>query len=435
MTNKLIQFLKHKIWLLPEQQLPFPRASLIKTLKISLLAHQGFVRDLCVLRASALTLYTLLAIVPIIAMLFGIAKGFGLEKILEQQIFEQIPHQETTVLNLINFAQKLLESTKGEVVAGIGVIVLLWSAINMISSIEESFNAIWKVKQARTLGRKLSDYLSLMLLGPLLLILSSSISVFMSTQLTWLTSFLEVPKLSEGLVHVLKYSSLVLISGLFAGIFIVMPNHKVNVKAGVFAGVFTGVLFELLQKLYFGLQIGVSSYNAVYGSFAALPLFVVWVQMGWMSLLLGCEICFFIHHYESHRHNYHFSDFSFALIKTLSLQATRLVIKRFVQSGAPSKAEEIAYSLKVSPAIIQTLLNLLVESRILLHFISDDDEEVYLPAVDVSQITLAFVINALEQCGQNALPDSITEPIFEDFLAEFGRRLETSTENVLLRDL
>ncbi|MDO9140808.1 MAG: YhjD/YihY/BrkB family envelope integrity protein, partial [Methylobacter sp.] len=139
----ILNFFKDTIWQLPENELPAPKAALLKTLKTVLLAIQGFTRDLCQLRASALTLYTLLAVVPIIAMLFGIAKGFGLEKMLEQQLLEQIPHQDATVITLIGFAQKLLANTEGGVVAGIGVVVLLWTVINMISNIEESFNYIW----------------------------------------------------------------------------------------------------------------------------------------------------------------------------------------------------------------------------------------------------------------------------------------------------
>ena len=184
-------FIKEDVWLLHEQKLPLFKATLIKSLKIVILSVQGFSRDLCPLRASALTLYSILSIVPVIAMLFGIAKGFGFETMLEKRLLEQAPDQDTMVLQLISFAQNLLESTKGGLVAGIGVVVLFWTIINVIGNIEESFNFIWKIAKGRSLSRKFSDYLSLMLLAPVLLIASSSITVFLDTKINWLIKVIE----------------------------------------------------------------------------------------------------------------------------------------------------------------------------------------------------------------------------------------------------
>jgi membrane protein len=200
MNNKIIHFVKEGVWLIHEQKLPPLKAGLIKALKIALLSAQGFARDLCPLRASALTLYSLLSIVPVIAMLFGIAKGFGFEKTLTERLIEQVPHQETKVLQIINFAQNLLESTKGGVIAGIGIVVLVWTIISLIGNIEESFNYIWKIPKGRSISRKYSDYLSLMLLAPIILIAANSISVLLNTEITWLITIIELPEFGTSLV-------------------------------------------------------------------------------------------------------------------------------------------------------------------------------------------------------------------------------------------
>ena len=211
MAFNIISFIKEDIWLLHEQRLPLFKAAIIKSLKIVILSVQGFSRDLCPLRASALTLYSILSIVPVIAMLFGIAKGFGFETMLEQRLLEQAPDQDTMVLQLISFAQNLLESTKGGVVAGIGIVVLFWTIINVIGNIEESFNYIWKIGTGRSISRKFSDYLSLMLLAPVLLIASGSITVFLDTKITWLISVIELPEFGIWLVvKALSLSPLVL---------------------------------------------------------------------------------------------------------------------------------------------------------------------------------------------------------------------------------
>jgi len=278
MHHKLMTFVRDDIWLLHEQDLPYVQEKLIKYLKIVILSWQSFGLDLCQLRASALTLYSILSIVPVIAMLFGIAKGFGFEIMLEQELLQRMPERDALVVQLIGFAKNLLESAKGEVVAGIGIVVLFWTVISLIGNIEESFNYIWKIGKSRSLGRKFSDYLSLMLLAPVLLIAASSITVFVSTQITWFITVMQLPAFASWLVvKALSLSPVLLMIALFSFTFIFMPNHKIHVRAGIIAGVVTGVSYHLLQWAYLSLQIGVSSYNAIYGSFAALPLFVVWL--------------------------------------------------------------------------------------------------------------------------------------------------------------
>ncbi len=436
MALDIIRFIKEDIWMLSEHEFSPLKATFIKSLKIVLLALHGFMRDLCPLRASALTLYTLLAVVPVIAMLFGIAKGFGLEKMLEQQLLEQIPHQDTTVLKLIDFAQNLLEKTQGEVVAGIGVIMLLWSVTSMIGNIEDSFNYIWKISKGRPLNRKLSDYISFMLLGLFLLILSSSITVFLKTKITGLSTAIALPQFGEGLLlGALSLSPLLLMIGLFSITFIFMPNHKVNTGAGIIAAVVTGIMYHVLQSLYLGLQIGVSNYNAIYGSLAALPLFVIWVQIGWMIVLFGCQIAFYTQNYSGYRHNHSFSAFSFTLKKIVALHVTALIVNNFVHLSKPLTADAIASGLQISKAVVQSLLDFLTASHIVIRLKTEDGDDVYLPATDTNKLTVAFVINAMEQCGRNNLPDFKQDPLFGNMLNHFGKCLETSEQNRLLKDI
>lgn len=437
MKHNLISFCKDEIWLLHEQKMPPLKAALIKSLKIALLSAQGFAHDLCPLRASALTLYSLLSIVPVIAMLFGIAKGFGFEKTLTERLIEQAHQQDELVLKVINFAQNLLDSTKGGVVAGIGIVVLFWTIISLIGNIEESFNHIWKIGRNRSISRKFSDYLSLMLLAPIILIVASSITVLLNTEITWLITLIELPEFGTWLViKALGLLPLLLMIGLFTFTLIFMPNHKISFRAGLVAGVVTGILYDLLQWAYLSLQIGVSNYNAIYGSFAAIPLFVVWLQIGWMIVLLGCEVAFFLQYYENYRNNNRFSNLSFSLQKVIALQVTHLLIKNFSQLNTPLTADDIAARLVIPIAIIQPILGKLTASHILVEFnIPEAEDDVYQPAVDTNLLTIAFVINALEQCGQNHLPDINQERLFMDAVNDFKKLMDASKQNCLLRDI
>ena len=438
MRLNIEHFLKEDLWLLQEQLLPRFSSMTIKSLKIALLSMQSFYRDLCPLRASALTLYSLLSIVPIIALLFGIAKGFGFEKILEQRFLEQVPNQETMVLQLLSFAQNMLDSTKGGVVAGIGTVVLFWTVINVISNIEESFNHIWKITKGRSFNRKFSDYLSLMLLAPIVLVVSGSISLFLKTKITWLMTVIQLSDSSTWLlIKGLGALPLVLMIGLFGFTFIFMPNHKINFKAGMIAGVVAGILSYLLQAAYFSLQLGASSYNAIYGSFAALPLFVVWLQAGWMVVLFGCEVAFFLQNYEIYKNNNRYTDLSFALQKVVALQISHLVIKNFVLINKPLSATEIAAKLLIPIAIIHVLLVKLIASHIVVEFKAEEPggDELYQPAVDINKLTIAYVITALEQSGQHHLADIKQEQLFMTAVNEFRELMESSKHNCLLKEL
>ena len=437
MKHNIISFVKEEIWLLHEQKLPPFKTAIIKSLKIALLSAQGFSRDLCPLRASALTLYSLLSIVPVIAMLFGIAKGFGFEKMLTERLIEQAPQQDALVLKLISFAQNLLDSTKGGVVAGIGIVVLFWTIISLIGNIEESFNHIWKIVRGRPMSRKFSDYLSLMLLAPIILIAASSIAVLLNTEITWLITIIELPEFGTWLViRTLGLLPLLLMIGLFTFTLIFMPNHKISFRAGLIAGVVTGILYDLLQWVYLSLQIGVSNYNAIYGSFAAIPLFVVWLQMGWKIVLFGCEVAFYLQNYENYRNNNRFSNLSFSLQKIIALQVTHLIIKNFSHLNEPLTADEISARLVIPIAIVQPILLKLTASHILVEFnIPEEEDDVYQPAVDTNLLTFAFVINALEQCGQNHLPDINQERLFMNAVSDFRKLMEASEQNCLLKNI
>jgi membrane protein len=436
MELNIINFFKKDIWSLHEDELPAFKARIVKSLKVILLSVQGFSRDLCSLRASALTLYSILSIVPIIAMLFGIAKGFGFEKMMREQLLEKIPSEETMVLKLIDFAQNLLESTKGEVVAGTGIIILFWTVIKVIGNIEESFNYIWKVEQGRALGRKFSDYLSLMLLAPILLITSGSITVFLKTQLTWLMNAIHLPAIGEWLViRLLSLMPLLLMTALFAFTFIFMPNRKIDYKAGIIAGFVTAIMYISVQWAYLSLQINVSAYNAIYGSFAALPLFIAWVEIGWIIVLFGCEIAYFLQNYENYQPNSEFSSLSYSLKKIIALQVTHLIIKNFIPKNNPLTADQIAQNLGIPLAVVHAVLLQLMASRIIIEFKDQNEYEIYQPAVDVNKLTISHVVNALEQCGQDHLSGFNEDQQFTSAVNNFRKMIEASEQDRLLKDI
>jgi len=249
--SKLINFFRIDIWRIRLDDLPFKKSVFIKPLRILILTIRGFAQDKCLLRASALTFYTVFSIPSVVALFFGIAKGFGLEKQLEQWLVENFPGQEDILTTVISFSNSLLEHTKGDLIAGIGVIVLFWSVLKVLGHIENALNNIWEIKESRSWGRKISDYLSVMLIAPVLILMSGSITVFVTTQITEITKKVALlGMLSPLLFFSFNLIPFVLIWVLFTVIYVLMPNTKVNLKAGILAGIIAGTIYQIFQGVY-----------------------------------------------------------------------------------------------------------------------------------------------------------------------------------------
>jgi membrane protein len=228
----------------------------------------------------------------------------------------------------------------------------------------------------------------------------------------------------------------VIMSALFAFTFIFMPNLKIDYKSGIIAGVITGIVYQFVQWVYLTLQIGVSSYNAIYGSFAALPLFIIWLQVGWMIVLFGCEISYYLQNYEDYQSKNKVEDLSVFLKEVVALKTAHLIIKNFIEQQNPLSAVEIASRLALPAYIIHRVLLELMECQIVVQVKTEDDaDEVYLPAVDVNKVTVAYVINALERRGQNNLPDIRQDERFMNLVNEFRQRIENDEQNRLLKDI
>jgi membrane protein len=208
-------------------------------------------------------------------------------------MLEKFSGQEEVMNRVVGFANSLLDNTKGGMIAGIGIVFLLWTVLKLLSHIERSFNDIWDVKKPRTYGRKFSDYLSIMLISPILFILSSSVTVFITTQITMITQKVAlIGMFSPVIFFMMKFTPYCLMWVLFIFMYILMPNTRVNFSSGMIAGVIAGTIFQIVQWAYVDFQVGMARYNAIYGSFAALPLFLIWIQMSWLIVLFGAEISF-----------------------------------------------------------------------------------------------------------------------------------------------
>ena len=436
---KFFAFIRVDIWRIRLADLPFGRSFLIKQLRMIILAFRGYDEDRCLLRASSLTFYTLLSIVPVAAMFFGVAKGFGFERRLQEELFNRFPGQEEVLNQIISFSNSLLEQTQGGLIAGIGMLVLFWSVLKVLGHIEMALNDIWGIKESRSWGRKFSDYLSIMLISPLLVLISGSATVFIKTQVTQVTQKVELLGVISPLIFLLlNFTPYVLIWTLFTILYVIMPNTKVNFKAGLLGGVVAGTLYQIAQWGYISFQIGAAKYNAIYGSFAALPLFLMWLQISWWIVLFGAELSFANQNVDTYEYEPDSLKVSPGFKKLLALQIAHLVIKKFENGDRPLTDSQISAQLEMPIRLVHNLLFDLVESGLVSEIKTKADKKfAYQPARDINKMTIQYVLEALDRSGTDDIPVAKTQDYqaLSDALQNFGEAMEKSSANKLLKDI
>jgi membrane protein len=437
--SKVIHFLQKGIWRISFKEMPKHMVILIKQLRIVLLAFRGYREDKVSLRSSALTFYSMLSVVPVAAMAFGISKIAGIEKPLINYLNDQFTGQQEVLEWIIKFANSFLENTKGGLIAGAGFIILIWSVMNVFGNIESSFNAIWQVRQGRDWFRKFSDYISMLIIAPILLVSSSSATVFFRTSFEQLSSDVFILSMIGPLVTLLlKLIPMVLIWLLLTMVFMVMPNTKVNFKSAFIAGIISGTLFIFVQWLYIFFQIGVSKYNAIYGSFAALPLFLVWLQMSWLIVLFGAEISFAVQNVEKYEFEPDTQNISHFSWRVLTLLITHLLVKNFSKGEKAFTISEMSKKLEIPIRLTSDIIYSLVDCGIVSEINTIyEKEKAYQPAQDINNLTISYVLNAIDHSGTDKIlaADSTEKDQVKKILNDFDIAIQNSKGTMLIKDV
>lgn len=392
------------------------------------------------MRASALTYFTLLSLVPIVAMAFGVAKGFGFQSRMEDFIMTNFKGQEEVLNYVIDLSYSILDGVQGGLLAGIGLVILIWSVMQVLTNIENSFNAIWQIKKPRSFFRKLADYLSIMLIAPLLIIVSSSLMVYVSTrvQSAGANSVVVFQVITPFLEYSFKFIPWVLIWLVFTLLYMIMPNTKVSFKYALIAGIFAGTGFQLVQWAYIHFQIGVTKYSALYGTFAALPLFLIWLQISWLIVLLGAEISFAYQNVDKYELEAESLQISNHHKRVLSLLMGHYVIKKFEKGEDPPVSTQIGQDLGIPIRLVRDILYEMVRARIVVETMTDSPKERgYQPALDINKITIQFVSRRLDDLGSASTmaKDSKIYARFAELYDDIFRLVSESDSNKLLKDI
>ena len=405
----------------------------VRQYKLLFYTVQGLSSHGTMVRSAALTFYTLMSLVPVVALVFAVVKGFGLAEGLEQNLYEVLPQSPEVIDYVVGFAQKALARTQGGWVALVGVLTLFWAVIKVFGSIEDAFNNIWEVRSTRSAARKYGDYIAVVVVAPILWVISSSMG-------NYAAEILGVAG-SPALEVLSRAGSLVVAWVMFTFIYVVLPSTKVRFTAALTAGVVAGTAFVLFQWGYVYLQRWMTSYNAIYGSFAALPLFLLWMQISWEILLLGGELSFAYQNVARFDEERESLLVSYDCRRKLMVGVMLLVSRAFREGRGAVSFSEIRDRLDVPTRIMNNILYTLVQARMLNEIRTEgtDYDLEYAPARDISTLRVYDILSAVDSHGFGR--DTIDMRSNRELrrCAEVVERLKdvtrASAENVLLIDI
>ncbi|WP_080905033.1 YihY/virulence factor BrkB family protein [Parabacteroides sp. Marseille-P3160] len=435
--TKTIRFVTYDIWRITDKEVVGFRQIYINTIKTIILAIRGFQDEGLQTRASALTYSTLLSIVPLLAVLVGIATGFGMQETVQKQLFEYFPGQTVALTKAFEFVQSYLAQAQGGVIIGVGFIFLFYTVVNLISSIEDTFNQIWQIQKSRPWYRKITDYLALFLILPILMTISSGISIFMSTlRNSFLSNYILFTPFVDTLLNIAPFVIIILV---FTFLYIFLPNTKVRFLNGLIAGVITGFAFQLFQYLYISGQIWVSKYNAIYGSFAALPLLLLWLQLSWLLCLFGAEIAYASQNVKKFSFERDSKNISRRYKDYLTLLIASLIVKRFEKGEEPYTADELSDLYQIPIRLTTDILYLLKDLGIITETLGQDDPRIihYQPAIDINRITVGFLLQRIDEAGSENFKIN-TDGLFKNQWKALLKTRKDMIENnsgTLLKDL
>ena len=418
--GKLVQFFTTDIWRMGSSDVSSPlHRLLLEIVKKLMLAVRFFTAKRVLTKASALTYSTLLAIVPILAVMFAIARGFGYNKYIEMWFRDALSSQPQAAEVIIGFVNSYLVHTKSGVFLGIGLIFMLYTVLMLVSNIEEAFNEIWQVKTSRSVFRTFTDYLAMFFVAPILIVLSSGISIFLATMAKQMPDFLMLGTAVRWLIDLSPYF---LMSLTFIALYIFMPNTKVKPSSVLVPGIIAGIAMQGLQFVYIHSQMFLSSYNAIYGSFAALPLFMLWLQISWTICLFGAELCYTNQNLDYYDYDTESGEISHRYRILLCALLISRICRRFADGGKPYTALELRELSTIPIRIVNELLFQMIDAGLLIEITNDEKGETsrFMPAEDIKNMTLGSMIDRLESQGQWKIDLNVSEL----FTSEWSKALE-----------
>ena len=430
--TKAIHFFTYDIWRISKNDSSSTkRMNLYNIIKAFILAFRKIDGSQLNIKAAALTYNTLLSIVPMLAVLFAIARGFGFQNIIQTQLFTYFEGQKDVLEKAMVFIDKSIEYAQGGVFLGIGVIMLLYTVVNLLSNVENNFNRIWGIKHDRSYYRMFTDYLALIIITPVFLICNAGLSIFVN----YASDLDIIGVVISPILQVVPFAIIIL---LFTFLYIYIPNTKVKFSSALLGGIFTGLCFQLFQMLYISGQIWISKYNAIYGSFAALPLLLLWMQLTWFIIMFGVELTFAYQNINKFSFEREVKNITRRYKDFMLLSIATLIIKRFETSEKPYTADEISEQHKIPTQLVSDTLYALLDIGIILETPLEDGRiTAYIPAIDINLISVSYLFQKLDMHGSEDFAIDVTTEFKEEWetIKNIRQTIGAEEGKILLKEL
>lgn len=434
-VNSFISFINYSIWYCDTATMPWWKKYLIYALKAVILLVRNFNSSKSHLWASALTYYSILSIVPILAIGFAIAHGFGLGQEMATYLEQQI-NNPTVTKYIFEFSRNALKDTKVGIITGVGVFVLLFSVIKMICDIEKAFNFIWGVQTNRPLLVKASYYLSVLIICPILLITAGSATAFVNKTIAAFAAEYSLYPVSTVAIKLMPF---LIVWLLFTIIYKLMPNTRVNLKAAFAGALVAGTLYQFLQIGFFAAQVALSKYNAIYGSLSALPLFMIYLHISWLIVLFGTQVSFLTQNIDNIDVMPGGTRLSGKFKYRYSIAIAAIITRKYVEEQKPPCARDIATILGLPKRVVSQILHSLCECRVIVPVYSGKRNQhcAYLPMIPPEKMTAAELIRHAAGYGHGEPPEKESELIREinSIIEQEFQIIADSPANVKLTDL
>lgn len=416
--RQIRDFLRYDVWRRTNAELTSRGKRLgYRVLRTIVLVVRGFTSKNLNVRANSLTYSLVFAIIPILAMILAVAKGFGVADLIQQQLNDSFLGETNLVPTIMAMVERYLDTAQGGVFLGVGLIILLWAVYSFFRNAESAFNEIWNVKQSRSIIRQLTTYIAIVVLIPILVVVTSGLSIFVnSTVVASLPDAAFFAQFRSGIVRLLQF---VICWALFTWMYAAIPNTKVKFLSALIPGILIGTLFQLLQMLSVYIIVFLSRTSIVYGAFATLPILLTWLQWTCLLILIGAEMSFAIQNNELFEYQHDVEKMSRRYKDFITLYLLAVIIKRFEQDEPPLTAHELATHNHIPIRLVNQLLSRLVETQLLREiYIENKEDRTFQPALDTHLITIGMVFDRIDCQGTEEFLQS-TPPEMQQFWQRF----------------
>jgi membrane protein len=377
-------------------------AGVTKPLRYLYALARDLLRGDLTLRAMSLVYTTLLSIVPLLALSFSVLKGLGYHRVLEPVIFHFLEPIGEKAATFTEETMKFIENIRGGVLGSVGLVFLVYTSISMIQKIEESFNFVWRVKEPRGFGRRVSEYISVLLIGPGLIVAALGMLTTLRQQ-TVVKAITHIAPFGTLLLWLSQSTPYVLVIGVFAFLYGFVPNTRVRMRSALIGGVVAGVVWSASGHLFTSFFGGATGTLIVYAGFAVVILALVWLYLSWLILLLGAQLAFYVQHPYCLRPNAGIVQLTPSLAERLGLSTMYLLAREFAKGAGETRAHftlnALAERMFLASSVLEPIVNRLLQDGLL----AIAEDESLMPGRDLATITLADILHSVRNAPDPAL--------------------------------